>query len=250
MQSIKTILMFEVMYRHKILGMPLDEIENQLKNYPTQDAENLLKRLRSDIGTDTLNREPEDDENDVSVTEAQEQGDKAAYQAHFNKMLKDYGVTNIGDLPKEKRAEFFKKIDQHWKADDESKKEVSEDLEWTDDLFSDFFVEFSEFADIFPLIKKEIQKEVLEEAAKKTSVTRITRQTKIDRAAGNLATQYAKAKGDPVYDKMVKFRDKWKKYKKMIQAKYKTRVRTAARTGTGIAHLVSKFEGKKDDKKK
>lgn len=245
MQSIRTILLFEVMYRHNILGMPLDEIENQLKNYPTQDAQDLLRKLRSDIAVDTLHR-PEENEDDISVTEAQESGDKEEYRAHFNKMLKDYGVSNISELPKDKRREFFLKIDQHWKAKNEK---VSEDLEWTDELFTDFVIEFAEFADIFPLIRKEIQREVLEEASKKTSMTRITRQTKIDRAAGNLATQYAKAKGDPLYNKMKKFKDKWLKYKKMIQSKYKARVRTAARTGTGIGHLIQKFEGGKTAEK-
>lgn len=242
MQSIRTILLFEVMYRHHVLGMPLDEVENQLKNYPTQDAEDLLKRLRNDISVDTLHRDGEDEESDISVTEAQESGDKEAYRAHFNKMLKQYGVHSIGQLPPEKRKEFFTKIDKHWKA---NKEKVSEETEWIDEIISDFVLEFSEFADIIHQVKQEIEKEVIEESTKRTTMTRITRQTKIDRAVGNLSTQYAKAKGDPLYKKMKKFKEKWLKYKKQIQAKYKARVRTAARQGTGISDLVKKFEGGK-----
>jgi len=248
MQSIKTILMFEVMYRHKVLGYELSEIENQLKNYPTQDAQDLLRKLRGELSQDSLSKEP-DNEDDVSVTEAQEQGDKAAYQAHFNKMLGDYGVTNIGELPKEKRAEFFRKIDQHWKSDKEAKKKVNEEIEWTEEIFEEFVIEFSEFADILTMIKKEI--EVLEEASgsKKTTVTKITRQTKIDRTIGNLAMQLAKAKNDPMYKKFKKFKTKWMTFKERIQKKYGPRVRTAARTGGGIGHLIKKEKAKQSSGK-
>ena len=241
MQSIKTILLFEVMYRHNVLGLPLDEIENQLKSYPTQDAQDLVKRLKMDIATDTLSRPPEN-EDDVSVvegppvTEAQEQGDKAEYQAHFNSMLKQYGATNISDLSKEQRREFFNKIDKHWKSDKEKANEASE--MFFDDLFSEFVLEFAEFADIFVAIKREIEREVLEEGTKRTTQTRITRQTKIDRAVGALSVQYAKAVNDPMYKKFKKFKDKWMKYKMRIQDKYKARVRTAARQGGGIGHLL------------
>jgi hypothetical protein len=247
MQSIKTILLFEAMYRYHVLGMPLDEIENQLQNYPTQDAEDLLKRVRQDISTDTLMRGGDEEESDISVVESegQESGDKEEYRARFNAMLKQYGVTNIGELPPEKRKEFFSNIDKHWKAKNEGK--VNEEFEWTDEIIADFIVEFAEFADMFDDIRREIQREFIAEGGtKKTSITRITRQTKIDRAAGNLATQYAKAKGDPLYKKMKKFKEKWLKFKKQIQSKYKTRVRTAARQGTGISNLIKKFEGGKE----
>jgi len=253
MQSIKTIMLFEVMYRHKVLGTPLDEVENQLKNYPTQDADDLLKRLRGDIAVDTLHKE-EETEDDVSVTEAQESGDKAAYQAHFNKMLKDHGVQNISDLPKEKRSEFFNQIDKHWKSDNEK---VNEDIDWADEIFEDFIMEFAEFTDVLSMIKKEIQKEVLDEAStKRTTMTRVTRQTKIDRATGSLSVQYAKSVNDPLYKKFKKFKDKWMKFKERIQAKYKARVRTAARQGGGIGHLLKNKQksgattGKTDNTKK
>ena len=243
MQSIKTILLFEVMYRHNVLGLPLNEIENQLKAYPTQDAQDLLRRLKMDIATDTLSRPPES-EDDVSViegppvTEAQEQGDKAEYQAHFNHMLKKYGASNISDLSKEQRREFFNKIDKHWKSDKE--KQVKEDKTLIDEILDDFTEFFAEFADIFPLIKNQMEREVLEEKSgtKRTTMTRVTRQTKIDRAIGSLSVQYAKAVNDPLYKKFKKFKDKWMKFKMRIQDKYKARVRTAARQGGGISHLL------------
>lgn len=266
MQSIKTILLFEVMYRHNILGLPLDEIENQLKNYPTQDAEDLVSRLRKDIATDTLSRGPES-EDDVSVSEAQEQGGKAEYQAHFNKMLKAHGASNISDLKPEQRKDFFNKIDKHWKSKKESKK-VSEEIAWDGELFEEFSETFKDYRDIIELLKEEIKEmeiadilngddiveeavdNIIKEAGKRTTITKISRQTKIDRAMGNLAMQYAKATGDPMYKKFKKFKDKWMKYKERIQSKYGPRVRTAARQGGGIQPMLAKVGKDRESQKK
>lgn len=230
------------MYRHNILGLSLNEIENQLKSYPTQDAEDLLKRLRNELATDTINREPEN-EDDISVMEAQAQGGKEEYRDHFNKMLKDFGVSNISELPADKRKTFFMKIDKHWKADNESKKKVNEELGSAEDIFSDFVEMFAEHSEVLILIANEMKKmdsEIIEEKSgtKRTTMTRVTRQTKIDRAIGALSVQYAKAVNDPMYKKFKKYKDKWMKFKERIQMKYKARVRTAARTGGGIAHLL------------
>jgi len=247
MQSIKTILLFEAMYRHNILGLSLDEIENQLRNYPTQDAEDLLRNLRKDIATDTLSRGDET-EDDVAVTEAQESGGKEEYRTHFNKMLQDYGASSISDLPKDKRKEFFLKIDKHWKSKSEK---TNEDIEWTDEVMSEFVEEFSEFADIFAIVKKEMEKQILEEASgKRTTMQRVTRQTKIDRAIGSLSVQYAKAVNDPLYKKFKKFKTKWLTFKQRIQDKYKARVRTAARQGGGISQILDKVGKGPESKKK
>jgi len=81
---------------------------------------------------------------------------------------------------------------------------------------------------------------------KKTSMTKITRQTKIDRAIGSLATRLAKAHDDPMYKKMIKFREKYFSYRTKIKTKYSPRVRTRAVTGGGIADLIAKArKGKK-----
>jgi len=235
MQSIKTILLFEAKYRHDILGMSLDEIENQLKNYPTQDAEDLLKRLRGELSQDSLSK-PDESEDDVNVTE----GAKEAYRDKFNKMLKDAGASNISELTPEKRKSFFMKLDKSWKSKSEKKVAEADEFEWTDDVVAEYAAEFAEFADVLMLIKKEVDTQVLEEASKtkRTTITKISRQTKIDRAIGSLSVQYAKAVNDPMYKKFKKYKDKWMKFKERIQQKYKARVRTAARQGGGISHLL------------
>lgn len=88
---------------------------------------------------------------------------------------------------------------------------------------------------------------VQEEGAKKTSYAKITRQTKIDRAIGALATKLAKENNDPWYHKMVGFRKRYFDFRNRIKKKYGPKVRTRAVTGKGIADLVQKI---KQDKKK
>lgn len=65
--------------------------------------------------------------------------------------------------------------------------------------------------------------------AKRASRVVISRQTKIDRAVGQLATKEAKDKGDPLYVKMNKHKKLFRKYKGMIHQKYGPRVRSKAR---------------------
>ena len=93
-----------------------------------------------------------------------------------------------------------------------------------------------------------MEQETIAEATKRTTITKISRQTKIDRAIGALSVQYAKAVNDPMYKKFKKFKDKWMKFKERIQAKYSPRVRSAARQGGGIAHLLKKKDKDKDKK--
>ncbi len=85
----------------------------------------------------------------------------------------------------------------------------------------------------------------IEEASKKTSITRVTRQTKIDRAIGSLATQFAKRTNDPLYDRMVKYRKKFFKFREMIRKKYGPRVRSRAISGKGISDMLKGKERKK-----
>ena len=65
--------------------------------------------------------------------------------------------------------------------------------------------------------------------AKRTSRTTISRQTKIKRATGQLASSAARKRNDPLYQRMVKYRDMYYKYRKMIHKKYGPRVRSKAR---------------------
>lgn len=65
--------------------------------------------------------------------------------------------------------------------------------------------------------------------AKKTSVTRTTRGTKIKRATGQLASIEARRRNDPLYKKMIYYRDLYKKYRERVHQKYSPRVRSQAR---------------------
>ena len=65
--------------------------------------------------------------------------------------------------------------------------------------------------------------------SKKTSISKITRQTKIDRATGQLASIEARKKNDPIYKKMIFYREQYFKYRELIHKKYSPRVRSKAR---------------------
>lgn len=71
--------------------------------------------------------------------------------------------------------------------------------------------------------------EDVNEAPKRTSRTTVSRQTKIKRATGQLSSTMARKKGDPIYKRMVYYRDLYFKYRKMIHKKYSPRVRSKAR---------------------
>lgn len=90
----------------------------------------------------------------------------------------------------------------------------------------------------------------IQEASKKTSFVKVTRQTKIDRAVGSLATKLAKASDDSWYKKMVKHREKYFKFRKMIKTKYAPRVRARAVSGKGIGDLLAKIKKQKGGGKK
>ena len=69
----------------------------------------------------------------------------------------------------------------------------------------------------------------LEEKPKRTTRSTISRQTKIKRATGVLGTAMARKKNDPIYKRMIYFRDQYYKYREMIRKKYSPRVRSQAR---------------------
>lgn len=69
----------------------------------------------------------------------------------------------------------------------------------------------------------------LEEKPKKTTRSTTSRQTKIKRATSQLASIEARKKNDPVYKRMVYFRDQYFKYRDMLHKKYSPRVRSKAR---------------------
>jgi hypothetical protein len=65
--------------------------------------------------------------------------------------------------------------------------------------------------------------------AKRTTRTTISRQTKIKRATGQLASVAARKRNDPLYKRMVKYRELYYKYREMLHRKYAPRVRSRAR---------------------
>lgn len=84
---------------------------------------------------------------------------------------------------------------------------------------------------------------------KKTSFVKVTRQTKIDRAIGQLATKLAQAHDDPWYKKMVKFKKKYFSMRDKIRTKYAPRVRARAVSGKGIKDMIDKIKKQKGGKK-
>lgn len=64
--------------------------------------------------------------------------------------------------------------------------------------------------------------------AKKTSRSKTTRQSKIKRATGTMATSMARKKNDSIYKNMIKYRDLYYKYRTMVHKKYSARVRSKA----------------------
>ena len=70
--------------------------------------------------------------------------------------------------------------------------------------------------------------ELLDEA-KRTSVSKISRQAKIKRATGQLAHGVAKKRNDPMYKKMIYHRDKYRELRAKITKKYSSRDRSKTR---------------------
>jgi hypothetical protein len=64
---------------------------------------------------------------------------------------------------------------------------------------------------------------------KTQSKTTISPQTKIKRAAGQMASIEARKRNDPLYQRMTKYKDLYFKYKEMVYKKYGPRVRSKAR---------------------
>jgi len=64
---------------------------------------------------------------------------------------------------------------------------------------------------------------------KRTSRSRVTRQTKIKRATSQLASIEARKRNDSIYKQMIKYRKLYYKYREMIHKKYSSRVRSRAR---------------------
>ena len=64
---------------------------------------------------------------------------------------------------------------------------------------------------------------------KRTTTSKITRQSKIDRAVGSLSDDEAERKNDPNRDRMLFHLNKYKMYKDRVMKKYSSRVKSQAR---------------------
>ena len=64
---------------------------------------------------------------------------------------------------------------------------------------------------------------------KTTSSSDITRQSKIKRSAGQMASAQARKHNDPLYKRMIYFKEKYYKFKEKVHQKYGPRVRSKAR---------------------
>ena len=74
-----------------------------------KDLEKLLKKLEEGADKDV-------------------KGDKEAYQKFFQGMLKKFGVKSPAELSGDKEKEFYDAIDAGWKADDEKKESIEEEI--------------------------------------------------------------------------------------------------------------------------
>lgn len=71
--------------------------------------------------------------------------------------------------------------------------------------------------------------DILSEAPKRTSRSRTTRKTKIKRATGQMASAQARKRNDPLYKRMIHYRELYYKYRAAVHKKYSPRVRSRAR---------------------
>lgn len=71
--------------------------------------------------------------------------------------------------------------------------------------------------------------DILTEAPKRTSRTAVSRQTKIKKATGQMASAAARKRNDPLYKRMIHYRELYYKYRAAVHRKYSPRVRSAAR---------------------
>lgn len=67
------------------------------------------------------------------------------------------------------------------------------------------------------------------EEIKRTTRSVISRQAKIKRAIGSLASSAARKKNDPLYKNMVRYKSMYIKAKEQLMRKYAARVRSQAR---------------------
>lgn len=53
------------------------------------------------------------------LIEEQKSGTDKEYDAFLEKKAKEWGYDSVGDIPDEKRDDFFDEVEKEWEADDE-----------------------------------------------------------------------------------------------------------------------------------
>jgi hypothetical protein len=77
-------------------------------------------------------------------------------------------------------------------------------------------------------IKLDPLTELLLDESKRTSTTRITRATKIKKSVGQLSSASARKANDPLYKRMIYYRELYFKFRNQLHRKYAPRVRSRA----------------------
>ena len=94
----------------------LDEVENKIQHIPDQDLESLQQAIYDELTKDTNRTDLEKQMMEsVKMLLSEE-----SYKEFFQKMLKHYNVNSPSELDKEKKKEFFDKVDKGWKAKKET----------------------------------------------------------------------------------------------------------------------------------
>ena len=71
--------------------------------------------------------------------------------------------------------------------------------------------------------------ELLDEAKVSSPLPVVTQTSKIKRAVGQMANNQAKKRNDPLYQRMIKYKELYYRYRNLIHQKYGGRVRSDAR---------------------
>jgi hypothetical protein len=98
-----------------------------------------------------------------------------------------------------------------------------------DHLINELESTLLEIEDYFDESQQDPSDDFLLETPKRTSRAVISRNTKIKRATGQMASAQARHRNDPLYKRMIHYRELYYKFREALHKKYGPRVRSAAR---------------------
>ena len=115
------------------IGGEEDGEPNKIKNIPSQEPKEMVKRVEDDIIGDVNFDEDEPDEDVTGVGISNEMVDTTlldqdnAYQAYFRTVMKKHNIEGIRGLSPDKRSAFFKDVSAGWRSKKKVKESVEED---------------------------------------------------------------------------------------------------------------------------